>query len=145
MSYALMPTGNFVNAFMQMGNGDFSNTKFLLASVLHYCGGMGLYKFLDLTMQGLKCSTAAKVVFALHAVGDQLRLSIPDSRLTIVPFTVAGGFFNALSAGKLGGIMAMMNGQYQGLMASIATVAVKGQTKEQVAGIFKSLRIIAAF
>lgn len=142
-SYALMPTGNTVNLFMQIGSKDYSNVKFLLASIIHYCGGMGLYKFLDLTLQGLTCTTAAKVVFGLHAVSDQLRLTFPDSRFTVLPLSVSGGFFNALSAGKLGGIMAMMNGQYQGLMNAVATAVAKGE--DQSAAAIKGLKVIAAF
>jgi len=144
-SYALMPTGNTVNLFMQIGNRDYSNVKFLLAAIANYWGGMGLYKFLDLTLQGLTPTYAAKVVFALHAASDQLRLTFPDSRFTVLPLSISGGFFNALSAGKLGGIMAMMNGQYQGLCAGIAQMAVKGQSKEQTASVLKSLRVIVAF
>jgi len=144
-SYALMPTGNTVNMFMQIGNKDYSNTKFLLASILHYLGGMGLYKFLDLTMQGLKCTPAAAVVFGLHAVSDQMRLTIPDSRFTVLPLSLAGGFFNTLSAGKLGGIMAMMNGQYQQLTAAIATILAKGSSKDQIAAALKPLRVMIAF
>lgn len=145
-SYALMPTGNTVNLFMQIGNQDYSNVKFLLASIVNYCGGMGLYKFLDLTMQkGLNCNTAAKVVFFLHAASDQLRLTFPASRFTVIPLSISGGFFNALSAGKLGGIMAMMNGQYQGLTGAIAQVGAKGQSKDAMAAILKSVRVIAAF
>jgi len=144
-AYALMPTGSTVNAMMQMGNGDFSNTKFLLSAVSTYCGGMYLYKFLDITMKGLSGSTAAKVVFALHVIGDQLRISIPDSKFTILPLMTSGGFFNALSGGKLGGIMAMMNGQFQGLVFALATMAAKGGSADQTAATVKSLKVIAAF
>merc|ERR1719235_2587968 len=75
-SYALMPTGNTVNLFMQIGNKDYSNVKFLLSCILNYCAGMGIYKYLDL--KGLSNKSSASLVLALHAVGDQLRLVIPE-------------------------------------------------------------------
>jgi uncharacterized membrane protein YoaK (UPF0700 family) len=142
-SYALMPTGNTVNLFMQIGNRDYSNVKFLLSCILNYCAGMGIYKYLDL--KGLTNKSAASLVLALHAVGDQLRLFFPQSRFTNVPLSLFGGFYNALSAGKLGGINAMQNGQYNGLMVATAQMAAKGKSDEQRANFLKSLRIVLAF
>jgi hypothetical protein len=133
-SYALMPTGNTVNLFMQIGNRDYSNVKFLLSCILNYCAGMGIYKYLDL--KGLSNKSAASMVFALHAVGDQLRLVFPQSRFTNAPLSLFGGFYNALSAGKLGGINAMQNGQLNGLMVAAAQMAAKGKSNEHMAGFF---------
>jgi len=145
-AYALMPTGNYVNAFMQIGNGDYSNTKFLLlATFAQYTGGMTLYKFLDLVTKGLSPTNAAKVVFALHAAADQLRLMFPESRFTLAPLSISGGFFNSFSGGKLGGIMAMMNGHFQGLGNAFGELAHKGHTPALQTTIIKHLRILAAF
>jgi len=144
-SFALMPTGNTVNMLTQIGNSDYTNTKFFALAIANYCGGMYIFKFLDLKMQGLTNTTAAKLIFGLHAASDQLRIAFPESRFTVLPLTISGGFFNALSAGKLGGIMAMMHGQYQGLMATVATATVKGNSEATTAAMMKSLKVIVAF
>jgi len=133
--YSLMPTGSTVNMCIQIGNKDFSNVKFLGSAVANYSLGMFLYKFLD--MRGATITTGSKVMLFLHTVGDQLRLLFPDNRMTVMPFSIAGGYFNSLAAGKLGGIMAMMNGQYQGFTAAIAM----GQQDK----VYQAIKVIAAF
>merc|ERR1712032_747871 len=105
----------------------------------------GLYKYLDIKLEGMTATRAAPVILGLHTASDQLRMAFPASRFTVLPLTISGGFFNSLSAGKLGGIMAMMNGQYQGLMNSAAQVLANGPNEVHAAAVTKFLRVIAAF
>merc|ERR1712070_657242 len=97
-----MMSGTTLNLCMKVGNRDPVDVKFLLAAIMHYSGGVALFKYLDLKLEGRRtCTAVAPVVFGLHAASDRLRAVYPESRWHMVLLAITGGLLNGVSAEKL--------------------------------------------
>mmetsp|Transcript_5499 Transcript_5499/g.13220 ORF Transcript_5499/g.13220 Transcript_5499/m.13220 type:complete len:287 (+) Transcript_5499:157-1017(+) len=145
-AYANMMTGNTLNLFLKVGNGDSSDALLLAGTIANFAGGFTAFKCLDGVLKGKgSCTAAAPVVFALFALADRFRRARPKSRNHMLLLAVAGGIINCISADKAKQATNMMTGHYQKLSGDLAEYLLKGLTPEKRASASLSCRVVATF
>merc|ERR1719265_1876143 len=124
---------------------DLSLVKFFFGTLVHYCGGCALFKFLDTKLNGRCLTTVAPIVLFLQSMNDNLRTAFPASKLHMWLLAATNGLFNTACAEKFGCLTHVITGHYQKVSTDMVLMSVKGLSKDQLRATRKSALVLLSF